>query len=96
MGLISNMETVFGREIARLILLIFILIVLYTGFIALLVFLFFTLGPFNGFFSPILASSTAGPILFLGGIFFVIPVWLIIWRFLGKFKFEKNVFVNEK
>ena len=96
MGLISDMETVAGREIARLILFMFILLVLFTGFIALLLFLFLNFGLFDGLFYPIHILSYAWPMALLGGIFFVIPFWLFTWRFLNKLNFGKNLFVSEK
>lgn len=92
MGLISNMETIHGREIARLILLMFILLVIFTGFIALLLFLFIHFGLLDRFIWPIHTLSVAWPILLLGGIFLIIPFWLIVWRFLAKYKFEEKVF----
>jgi hypothetical protein len=92
MGLISKMETVVGRDFARLILLVFILLVVYTGFIALLIFLFVQLGLFDRIFYPIYAPSNAWPFFLIGVIFFVIPFWLIVWRFLVRYKFEKKVF----
>jgi hypothetical protein len=96
MGLISKMETVMGREIARLILLMFILLVLFTGFIALLLFLFLHFGLLDRFFWPIHTLSGTWPILFIGGIFLIIPFWLIVWRFLAKYKFEEKVFCKLK
>ncbi len=92
MGLISNMETVTGREIARLILLIFILLVLVTGFIALLLFIFIHFWPMGRIYSPIYALSAEMPILVIGGILLIIPFGLFIWWFLAKYSFGKKVF----
>ncbi len=96
MGLISKMETVIGREIARLILLMFILVVIFTGFVALLLFLFLHFGLLDRFFWPIYAFSNAWPLVPIGVIFFVIPFWLIAWRFLAKYKFGEKVFCELK
>jgi hypothetical protein len=94
MGLISDMETVSAREIARLIMLLFVLLVLFTGFIALLLFIFLYLGLLDGFFSPLLSLAYVWPLALLGGIFIVIPFWLFALKFLNKFKFGKEVFVK--
>jgi hypothetical protein len=94
MGLISDMETVPGRELARLILLLFILLVLFTGFIALLLFIFLHFGLLDRFFFPIHTLSFVWPLAFLGGIFFVIPFWLLVWKFSSKYNFGKEIFVK--
>jgi hypothetical protein len=96
MGLISKMETVIGREIARLLLLMFILLVLFTGFIALLLFLFLHFGLLDRFIWPIYTLSAAWPILLMGSFFLIIPFWLIVWRFLAKYKFEEKIFCKLK
>ena len=92
MGLISDMETVNGREIARLILFIFILLVLFICFIALLLFLYIHFGLIEKIFPPIYTISAAWPIAAIGGIFLVIPFWLFIWWFLTKYSFGKKIF----
>lgn len=92
MGLISNMETVTGREIARLILFMFILLVLFTGFIALLLFIFLHFGLMDKLFPPFYTLSGAWPVALIGGIFLVIPFWLSVWWFLAKYSFGKKVF----
>jgi hypothetical protein len=96
MGLISDMETVSGREIARLILLMFILLVLFPGFVALLLFLFIHFGLMDTFFPPFYTLSSSWPVAFVGGIFLVIPFWLSVWWFLAKYNFGKKIFVSEK
>jgi hypothetical protein len=88
------METVVGRDFGRLILLVFILLVLYTGFVALLLFLFTYFGFFDRIISPILGPSSVWPFALMGVIFFVIPFWLIVWRFLVRYDLEKKVFVK--
>ena len=94
MGLISDMETIIGREIARLILFMFILLVLFTGFIALLLFIFLHFGLMDKLFPPFYTLSGAWPIALIGGIFLVIPIWLSVWWFLAKYNFGKKVFVK--
>jgi hypothetical protein len=96
MGLISKMETVIGRDIARLILLMFILLVIFTGFVALLLFLFIHFGLLDRFIWPIHTLSGAWPILILGGIFLIIPFWFIFWRFLAKYKIEEKILCKLK
>jgi flagellar biosynthesis protein FliR len=92
MGLISDMETVHGREIARLILLVFILLVLFVGYIALLLFLFIQLGLIDKLFPPIITFSAGWPMVVIVGILLIIPFWLFIWWFLAKYSFGKKVF----
>ncbi len=94
MGLISDMETVHGREIARLMLLMFILAVLIIGFIALLFFLFIHFGLIGRYYPPIHVLSGGFPILVLGGILLIIPFGLFVWWFLAKYSFGKKFFTK--
>lgn len=92
MGIISDMETVNGREIGRLILLVFILFVLFISFIALLFFLFIYLGLLDKFNPPFYAIAGGAPLVIIGGIFFIIPFWLFLWWFMAKYNFGKKIF----